>query len=536
MAYGNVVGYEETPIPGAYSFADKTGQKWTLSGAPAEDLKRRLDESAALMPQPTAELTAAQRVAAMNTQAGAEASRLDAPPADLAAQEARLDARAAQQTPPQAPGQPAAAARGAAPQYVQTASGPGGTIIETRVGADLSNPQPGDIRVTTPARAGSKGGLDLRSETRQGVQELDPEFMASLDENRAAQAKALEARQAAEVEQAEQNAEHASELRRIAINQEREAQAQEVEVSKQVGELQKKYDAAEKAVASSKIDTSATWMESLAVGLGTVAALHNKTGNDALNIVQRQINRRIAAQEHEINIKRETKNDFARMLEVTKGDRRLARAALDAAYTKKAAAVFEARSATAGDKLLKATHQQQALQFAEANMLKKRAMENEARGQITQSYVNRPAVAASAGGARLPTVAELASLQGIGLKGEEKDGKGAGGEAGAAATQRAQGVDAAERALDRFEVASGKAGTVLTTGALGSPESQDLGSQAEFIAPILGRAFEGNAPNESVMDAITSGLQSSDPGKRNAAVKAARALLQDIKRSQGPKP
>jgi hypothetical protein len=87
MAYGNLVSYEETPIPGAYSFVDRSGNKTMLTGGPAEDLKKRLDASASLMPElaansaggkPAARLDAGggltQRLAAQNAAAGQAAN------------------------------------------------------------------------------------------------------------------------------------------------------------------------------------------------------------------------------------------------------------------------------------------------------------------------------------------------------------------------------------------------------------------------------------------------------------------------------
>ena len=535
--YGNITGYEPTETPGAYRFMDKSGSPWLLSGPSAEDLKAKLDATAGLQQQVAgpgtgvmtpAELAKWQQGAAAQGQAN-----LETPP-DLAAKEAALAARAAKQAPPA--GQPA-------PAQPPAASGDQGRYRPVGGGL-VQDAATGEVGRFRGPSAGSKGGLELRGETRAGVQPLDPEALNATEETGDNMIEALKARQAAELEQATLGADHQKAMEKLALDQAAEAQHRDAEISRQVGEFEQKYDKAAKDVSSTKIDPKggSSWLDVLAVGLGSIGATLTKSPNYALEIVQRKIDRNVAAQESALNVKRETKNDLAKMLEVTKGDRKLARAALDAAYTRKAQAVFESRAATTGDKVLKAQHTQQAIQLREANLLKEQALKDAAKGQVTQSYVNRPAVAPSAGGfvaekdqvgvqSRLVDLEKKKQELAAGPKDESK-----GGETSAAAVQRAQGVEAAERALDRLEVASGKAGTVVTTGALGSKESQELGSQAQFLAPILGRAFEGNAPNESTMDAINDGLTSSDKAKRAQAIKAARSLLQDIKRSGEAKP
>ncbi len=54
MAYGNVLGYTPAAQPGAYLFQQKNGPPQMLYGAPAEDLKAKLDASAGLAGQQVA--------------------------------------------------------------------------------------------------------------------------------------------------------------------------------------------------------------------------------------------------------------------------------------------------------------------------------------------------------------------------------------------------------------------------------------------------------------------------------------------------
>lgn len=54
MAYGNILGYQPTAQPGAYSFQTADGGSRILTGPPAEDLKAKLDASAGLAGQKVA--------------------------------------------------------------------------------------------------------------------------------------------------------------------------------------------------------------------------------------------------------------------------------------------------------------------------------------------------------------------------------------------------------------------------------------------------------------------------------------------------
>ncbi len=55
MAYGQFTGYVPAPQPGAYHFQQTDGRNILLNGPAAESLKARLDASAAMAPQPTAD-------------------------------------------------------------------------------------------------------------------------------------------------------------------------------------------------------------------------------------------------------------------------------------------------------------------------------------------------------------------------------------------------------------------------------------------------------------------------------------------------
>jgi len=517
MAYGNVTGYEPTQIPGAYQFVDKTGNKWMLSGGPAEDLKARLDASASLMPElaandqgkPKAKLDAggglAQRLAAQNQAAGraAEAQNLAPLP-----QEANLDARAAAQ----APAQPGAAAA------VQQAPAQGGV---RSLGGGLYEKDGLVGRFHGPS-AGSPGGLELRGETRQGVQPLDPAFLAEQDQFHAVQANALQEKQAAEKEQFANELAHKQEMEKMAVNAAAEEENRKREIDSKVADLQSRYDKAEKEVANAKIDPNGgvSFLDSVWVGLGTAAQILTKQPNMATELVQRKIDRHIAAQEHAINIKRETKNDLARMLEANEGNRDTARLALTAAYMKKAQSTFEARAAATGNKDLKATHLMQAAQFGDAYSKYRQALTAKQYGEVTQTYTNRPAQAASAGGF-VPEPDQLATRgKMLDVKKKEMElaagpdgGKPAAGNADKA--KRLSAINASLLALEEFKETSAKAGKVYTT-KYGDQPSKELGAAAGAAGPMIARATEGDAATADSMKRVVGGLTAMSPETREA--------------------
>lgn len=390
MAYGNIQGYEPTAVPGAYQFVGKDGQKWTLTGPPAEDLKAKLDASATLQPQ----------MAGKDVWYDDPADPAQRPNETAADFTTRAQTLKAQSVPaaPAAP-KPAAPAQAAAPPRGPAAS-PGGPAGFKQVGPGIYQGPDGRYYEYRAGSAGSKGGLVLRSETRQGVQELDPEFMAKLDANQAERESLLAEQQAAQLAQAEELRKHKEELAAIAANEQAEAVRKQQQIDQEVKDLQGRYDTAERDVANARVNPQgeSNFFDTLAMAIGAAYSVLNKQPDTVNAIVQRRIDRQIAAQEHEINIKRETKNDLSRMLEATKGNRELARQALATAYTKKAAATFEARAQSTSNQELKASMGMAALQSQEQHMLRKKALGDAARGEVTQSYVNTPAVAASSGG------------------------------------------------------------------------------------------------------------------------------------------
>jgi len=524
LAYGNVTSYEPVAVAGtsaadAYKFTDKSGASWTLMGKPALDLKARLDAANALQPQPVAgpgtgvvdpaRLSKLMNEQAATTQAQAKLDTGMAGPA-LATKPSEVRQGTTEGYTPGAP-----------PRYVQFAQGKGGSILELREGADPNNPQPGDIRVYQPGSAGSKGGLTLRGETRQGVQPVDPAFLEAQDDLQIDRRMELQNQQDAQLAQAEQLRQHKEEMAVIAANEQAEAARRQQEIEKRVVDLQGRYDKAEKEVATTKIDPNggSNFLEAVFVGLGTVGSIINKTPNYALEIAQRRIDRHIAAQERALDVKRDTKNDLSRMLEVTKGNRDLARQALVTAYTKKAAATFEARAANTANQELKATMGLAALNMQDAYLVRRKAWEDAGRGEVTQSFVNTPAQAPTQGGYRLATLEEQQGSKGA-LAPQSKPKTDAEVAGSADKQKRRAAIRASIVALKNFASVSEKAGTVVQTGSGASKESQALGAAAGALGPMVARSVEGDAATKDSMDRAISGLTAADPAAREAARQA----------------
>jgi hypothetical protein len=519
LSYGNLVSYEETPIPGAYQFVDRTGNKTMLTGGPAEDLKKRLDASASLMPE-----------LAANSAGGKPAARLDAG-GSLSERLGRANAAAGQAAngnpfAPGAPGAPPTAPAQPGPAQAAAAQGGGGGPAGyTPLGGGFFQSPDGVVGRFRGPTAATKGGLELRGETRQGVQPLDEDFLAEQDDLQVQKQEAQEAGNAAALEKAEHDRAYREEMEKQAANNADQAAARDREITAKVGDLQKKYDAAEKDVASARVDPrgGSNSFDIIAIGLGTAGAVIGKHENFALNIVQRKIDRHIAAQEHAINIKRETKNDLARMLEANQGNRELARLALQSAYTKKAQATFEARAAGSGSQELKAQHAMTAASMAEQYSLKRQAWENAARGEVTQSFVNVPGQAASAGGVRLPTLGELEGIKKASAP-ENKDPSGAGAAGSADKAKRMSAINSSLVALDEYVETSAAAGDLDST-KYGDDASKKAGAAAGAMGPMIARATEGDAATKDSMDRVIGGLTATNPASRDAAIKAYKAQL-----------
>lgn len=507
MAYGNVASYEPTELPGAYRFTDRTGNSWMLHGPTAEDLKARLDAANAMQPQPTAKLTPAQRIAAQNTAAG----------------QAAMANPFASDVPTPAPGAAPAPAAGQPTASAPASAGPEG--FKSRGHGIYEGPD-GRLYQYSAGSAGSKGGLTLRSETRQDVQPVDPQFLEDQDQYQADRTEALKQQQAAEREQANLALEHKQEMERMAANAAAEEEKRNIAVNTRLADIEQQYDKAEKDVANTKIDPNGggNFLEALILGLGTAGSILTKQPNLTHEIIQRRIDRHIAAQEKELNVKREAKNDLARMLDVTRGDRDAAKAALETAYTRKAQATFEARAAATGDQALKATHLAQAADMGAAYGEKRKAWTDAQRGRVTQSYVNAPAQAARAAGL-VPLNDQLGTelnLQKV-AKGEAAASANATGKVDAkqAAGLRA-GIQAVERLQQKLQE-RGNAG-----GGTGLAEDDSIwAGEVDAAVPLIDAAKQGGAPNESTMGDLKSGLKSFRGKRIQAQLIAEKKILQD---------
>jgi hypothetical protein len=461
--YGKFQGYEPAG-EGAYRFIDQSGSPWLMHGSAAADLKRRLDESAGIQPM------VAGPGGGPVDQAGL-AARMNAAAAQNNPQAAQLEQSLAGAPPPPIAAAPAAPA----PTGGQAPAGGGQGGFRPVGGGMFENTATGEIGRFRGPTAGSKGGLALQSETRQDVAPVSDEFLADQDDLQIETRLALQEKQDAGMARAAEEAAYRREQEKLAINQAAESARRNEEIEKQVKDYQSKYDKAEKDVASAKVDPdgASNFLDTIAMTLGAIGANLRKGPNFVADIVQTKIARRIAAQEHEINIKRETKNDLAKMLDATKGDRGLARQALEAAYTRKAQATFESKAALSGNKELAATYKLNALQFQDAYALKRKAFLDGAHGKVTQHLVNLPSRAASSGGFvaekdQFAVQGKILDIEGKKLKNAQEAAGPAGKEGSAVPTERSSKIALNSQAIDQseqvLEILGDKTGDVIDPG------------------------------------------------------------------------
>ena len=194
MAFGNVTGYVPTDKPGVYDFEHADGKRLRLFGAPAEELKARIDASAALAPQP---------VAGPGGAPGVTGNDLVVPEGGFGGFGGQLPggAQAAPAPPaPEAPPPEAIRAPDEAPQgrsqepapFVQKFRNKDGSIVEVQEGT-------GQTRVYRPGSRGSKGGVQetTSSLTQQGGFDPSQEYLDQKEEAYFQQAAALETGQEA---------------------------------------------------------------------------------------------------------------------------------------------------------------------------------------------------------------------------------------------------------------------------------------------------------------------------------------------------
>lgn len=542
MAYGNLTDYEAGPSGNSLYVTDKSGRKTLVIGDTALDLKKKLDASKNVQPMLAGTNPYGTNPANQPKVGGMPANQLKFGGMPPELPQSKLDARSAmaelegEYNPSNAetfrdivnPPEPAKAATSTvAPKWRQQSINKDGSINEVS--------DSGEIRVRHPARAGSKGGPVERGRTEAGGFEQDPDYvkgMADLDKEALAN---IEEQKKLGQEEAAREAgflEEQKKQQKVAFDEEVGRQQQAM---KRVAEMEAKRDAAVEAFKSSKIDPNRTFAStgsSIANGLlaiaGAIGAGMSKGPNYVAAYIDKRVNDDIHAQEADIQVRGQAADNALADLNRELGNMDLAKSTLRSIQREQTATGLELMAAKSKDKKISAQATAEALRLRKASLQDKEEYRQKSLAHVTKSIVNAPAVAPTRERLSLPTADQLEYQTNLAAKG--KDNKST-QEGGADVKRRLADIESNEAALNKLELSSGKAGHVVATGALGSSESQEFGSDVASIAPGLARAIEGDAATQDTMDQVKSELQSLSPEKRAIAIAAYRARLTEKKRA-----
>jgi hypothetical protein len=417
-SYGQFTSYQPLPVPGAYQFQTIGGKPITLTGAPAEGLKARLDALNAARPQPVAGpgtgeplMSVAPEEANMSV-APAPAPVAPPPPvpapAPAAPAEGPTQQAANREAPRRAVDPTLRQINGKLYEWTHTQ---GGKAQYTRVLEDASGVRQYDARDVfeeRPATRGSKGGIMERSRTVQGGYPIDPEIEAARADNyqKLQEAEALGA-QAASEDAAATRGFFQQQQQEQAAQVAEEAQRQK-EIETRVANLRSKYDTMQAAYQNSKVDQNRILkgekgvIMGLAAGLGAFGAALARTPNYALETINRMQDADIRQQEAERSIKGEAANNTLRDLEKELGSLDLAKTALRGLKTNAAKLQFEAIAANTADARIKANAQKVAALLEKQELDRKEQLNRDALGLVTRSFVNVPGSPGSPGGLTRP--------------------------------------------------------------------------------------------------------------------------------------
>jgi hypothetical protein len=532
MAYGQFTSYAPNPnIPGAYDFARVNGPPLTFGGPEAEQIKTRLDAYNSVN-QPMV--------------AGPGGG---APPGEDAPVPPPTNAGYAPLDPPAVP-------PGDRPVMLN-AMNTGWKLDETGRPYRESAGSPGVSKGQLETKATQGTALPTaQSESVSGGFERDEKYLADREAIGGAEIAALERQRKADLD-AEAAGRNVAQQQFVAQTAQRdEAQRFVDDVTAQVKVAQVNRDEALREYTGSKVDPNRIFsgeggdarrtVSAIAAGLGAYAATIGKTQNFALQIIDNQIARDIAAQEADIRIKKDKSDtllgELMRKRDMTLPQAKMTAEAIQRDWARNQAILARGASSNEGinakyDALL-GKMQKDDLDFREK-------YDQDAAGTATkavQAKIVYPE-AGSAGGRVYATPDEAVSLAGktAGTEGQVAGtakvigeiGKGGAKAAGSRKAQALAANEAADAALSELENREEKAGwpSVVRTGVGATDHSQYVGSAVESMAPGLGRGLEGNAPNESTMQAIRSGLMSMSGDKRKAAIREYRQRLRETRKS-----
>lgn len=423
MAIGPITGYEPGPSPGTYDFTRSDGGRMRLFGAPAEELRKRLDASAALAPQPVA----GTRGAPMGAPPPAEAPPEPAQPNILTRAVTGLKEAFTPSAPAGPPPESAAAEPAPArPQRLETpqdlaAAGyqplqrnKDGSSVWVLPGADPNSP--GAQYTYEPARAGSKGGIreTTSSVVQQGGFTPSEEYKQAKEEIYQTETKALEiGRKAAEMDAAI-DAGYASETEKQQALRRAELEAETKDKAEKLAVMDAQYQKAEADFQKAKVDPRGGLgivgggLAAIAQALGAYGATLGGTPNFAQQIIESAIQRNIRAQETALNVKRDTRNQLSELKEKLGGSLDLAKSALYNINLKRLETHYRTQAAQSKDKQAEAQNLASAAAVRDKYVEGMEAYRRQAEGLITKqkNFANVPGSAGSPGGVRLPTAQE----------------------------------------------------------------------------------------------------------------------------------
>lgn len=553
--YGQYTGYEPVPdIPGAFSFQTEGGKPVLAGGQAALDLKARLDAANAATLTAGTDSAGGFKIGGFAGKLHDQAVKNNA--ADLATLGPGGSAVAPGSSAPVAPpasGPQPLMVNGINTGYVQ---GPNGQLMEHVAGtAGTSQKQ-----LQKKATQGTELPTGASQSTSGGFDPNQPYLEARQAGTEATKGVANEARNA-EITAQEQGRAVAGDqfvAQTAAVQRQQELVDQ---VQSGVEQQQAIRDQALKEYTGTKIDPGRVFAggagfarrlgAALAAGVGAYGAAINHTENFAGKIIDNMIERDIHAQEVDLRTKKDA-SDTALGDLMRKGmSLDQAKNTLGVIQKDWARQQLELAKGASGSDAINAKYDAHIAKLTQDQLDADEKYRQDSLGKVTkavQSQVVYPQ-AGTAGGMRAVAPGKALQIAGstAGVEGQvagtastiDKLGKGgAGGRAGTTKAQKMADIAAAEAQLAKFENTWAKAGKpgVLTTGYFGGDVSQELGAQLDALAPGLGRVAEGNAPNESTMAGIRSGMLSPDATKIESAINAQKAMLLDRKKSlaEGP--
>lgn len=540
MPYGQFTGYQSIDTPeaqaagGGYLFSTADGQQIPLHGPSAADLASRVDASnAAQANQSIAPATPPAAPAAASAPVGHVKDR-DAQmyPELFPEQAASANAN------DQAKAQAAAAANAPPAVHPQVLAG-------TKSGGVMYQNAQGDELVKEPGHAGSKGGLQLKSEEKKGGYDPSQAYLEETARNDATLQQSRDIGFAAASKQAAMDQAAAQANQAAQANAEAEAKNRQWQIDQQVAEKNTKYENALSDYQNSKVDpgrlTRGNWGLNIARLLGTIASSlptrpgQNPIQNYAGEMVDRQIDQDIDAQKAEIAVKKDSANNALTDLTRKLGSQQLAVEALRGIRQQQAATAMQQGAAQTADANLSAGYLAASAEAAQKAADHKENYLRLANGEITQHIVNAPSVSASGPHTRAATLEELkavAELKHINASTGAIEAKTADGPGGIKPAQQAAAakIDSALAGLNEFDASHASEGRpgIWTTGVGGNHKHVET---VNTLAPLVADALGGGRSAPIIMKQFREDATSASGEKIQATIAATRQRLLD-KRAQ----